>query len=262
MGGLPVLGRPCRPAARRRDHLPLRAGSVHRLGVFNGDPHLGNYRFLADGRIAFLDFGLVKRWTPGEWERLVPCLEAILDVDPDRLLVAMEDVEFLTPGHGLDAQAVFDYVSLPYRPLPHRPVRLQPRVRGRDGAAHRRRPRPARRGRREAQPPGQLRHPGPGRVCPLFSASSRRRDRGGASSTSTGRGALLHPARRAGRRLALDRLSSATKWGAAWRDEEGSRERWLIRTRPGRRSHRGTARVARAVRRRGVGAPGRQLQVG
>jgi predicted unusual protein kinase regulating ubiquinone biosynthesis (AarF/ABC1/UbiB family) len=91
-------------------------GSVHRLGVFNGDPHPGNYRFLADGRIAFLDFGLVKRWTHGEWERLLPCLDAILDVDPERLLGAMEDVDFLAPGHGLDAQAVFDYVSLPYRP--------------------------------------------------------------------------------------------------------------------------------------------------
>ena len=56
-------------------------GSIHRLGVFNGDPHPGNYRFLPDGRVAFLDFGLVKRWTPGEWERLSPCLDAILADD-------------------------------------------------------------------------------------------------------------------------------------------------------------------------------------
>jgi predicted unusual protein kinase regulating ubiquinone biosynthesis (AarF/ABC1/UbiB family) len=91
-------------------------GSIHRLGVFNGDPHPGNYRFLADGRVAFLDFGLVKRWTPGEWERLSPCLDAILADDRDRLVAAMEAVSFLPPGHGLDPQAVFDYVSTPYRP--------------------------------------------------------------------------------------------------------------------------------------------------
>jgi predicted unusual protein kinase regulating ubiquinone biosynthesis (AarF/ABC1/UbiB family) len=91
-------------------------GSVHRLGVFNGDPHPGNYRFLPDGRVAFLDFGLVKRWTPGEWEALAPCLDAILASDPDRLIVAMEGVGFLPPDHGLDTQAVFDYVSTPYRP--------------------------------------------------------------------------------------------------------------------------------------------------
>jgi predicted unusual protein kinase regulating ubiquinone biosynthesis (AarF/ABC1/UbiB family) len=91
-------------------------GSIHRLGVFNGDPHPGNYRFLADGPIGFLDFGLVKRWTPGEWEALSPCLDAILASDPDRLIVAMEDVRFLPAGHGLDPEAVFDYVSTPYRP--------------------------------------------------------------------------------------------------------------------------------------------------
>jgi hypothetical protein len=91
-------------------------GSIHRLGVFNGDPHPGNYRFLADGRIGFLDFGLVKRWTPGEWEALSPCLDAILAADPQRLIVAMEDVGFLPVGHGLDPGVVFDYVSTPYRP--------------------------------------------------------------------------------------------------------------------------------------------------
>ena len=91
-------------------------GSIHRLGVFNGDPHPGNYRFLPDGRVAFLDFGLVKRWTPGEWERLSPCMDAILADDPDRLVAAMEAVSFLAPDHGLDPEAVFDYVSTPYRP--------------------------------------------------------------------------------------------------------------------------------------------------
>ncbi len=91
-------------------------GSIHRLGVFNGDPHPGNYRFLPDGTIAFLDFGLVKRWTPGEWEALSPCMDAILANDPDRLLVAMEAVGFLPASHRLDARPVFDYVSTPYRP--------------------------------------------------------------------------------------------------------------------------------------------------
>jgi predicted unusual protein kinase regulating ubiquinone biosynthesis (AarF/ABC1/UbiB family) len=90
--------------------------SVHRHGVFNGDPHPGNYRFHADGRVSFLDFGLVKRWTADEWHRLAPCLDAILASDPDQLIDAMESVRFLEPGHGLGAEAVFAYVSAPYRP--------------------------------------------------------------------------------------------------------------------------------------------------
>lgn len=37
---------------------------IARHGVFNGDPHPGNYIFCDDGRIAFLDFGCVKRLSP------------------------------------------------------------------------------------------------------------------------------------------------------------------------------------------------------
>ncbi|HEX9258625.1 MAG TPA: AarF/UbiB family protein, partial [Acidimicrobiales bacterium] len=93
-------------------------GSVHRHGVFNGDPHPGNYRFHGDGSITFLDFGLVKRWTPGEWEQLSPCLDAIvIDRDPEAVLASMEVAGFLAPGHGLDAAAVYDYVSSPYIPF-------------------------------------------------------------------------------------------------------------------------------------------------
>ena len=91
--------------------------AIFRVGVFNGDPHPGNYRFSAEGDVTFLDFGMVKRWAPGEWERLAPCMDAIIvDRDPALLVRAMESSGFLRPAHGLDAQAVYDYVSSPYRP--------------------------------------------------------------------------------------------------------------------------------------------------
>jgi predicted unusual protein kinase regulating ubiquinone biosynthesis (AarF/ABC1/UbiB family) len=91
--------------------------AVHRLGAFNGDPHPGNYRFHHDGSVTFLDFGLVKRWDPGEWERLEPSLDAIVvHRDPERLISAMEHAGFLAPGHGLDPALVYDYVSSPYQP--------------------------------------------------------------------------------------------------------------------------------------------------
>lgn len=90
---------------------------IHRLGVFNGDPHPGNYRFSPHGDVTFLDFGMVKRWSPGEWETLAPSMDAIIvDRDPVGLVRAMEASGFLRAGHGLDPQAVYDYVSSPYRP--------------------------------------------------------------------------------------------------------------------------------------------------
>lgn len=91
--------------------------AINQHGAFNGDPHPGNYKFHHDGSVTFLDFGLVKRWSPGEWESLRPTLDAvIIDRDPELLVRAMEHSGFLRQGHGLDAGHVFDYVSSPYVP--------------------------------------------------------------------------------------------------------------------------------------------------
>jgi predicted unusual protein kinase regulating ubiquinone biosynthesis (AarF/ABC1/UbiB family) len=91
--------------------------AVVRRGAFNGDPHPGNYKFHHDGSVTFLDYGLVKRWSPGEWEQLQPTLEAIIvHRDPHRLAAAMETSRFLTPGHGIDPELIYDYVSSPYEP--------------------------------------------------------------------------------------------------------------------------------------------------
>ncbi len=91
--------------------------AVVQQGVFNGDPHPGNYIFHHDGSVTFLDYGLVKRWSPGEWETLSPTLDAVIvHRDPELLVRAMEHSGFLRPNHGLEAGHVFDYVSSPYVP--------------------------------------------------------------------------------------------------------------------------------------------------
>ena len=91
--------------------------AIHRYGIFNGDPHPGNYKFHHDGSVSFLDYGLVKRWSPGEWETLKPSMDAIIvDRDPELLVREMERSGFLRPGHGLEPQLVYDYVSSPYTP--------------------------------------------------------------------------------------------------------------------------------------------------
>ena len=90
--------------------------SVHRVGVFNGDPHPGNYRFHHDGSVTFLDFGLVKRWTPGELEGMEPALDAILARDAPALVRAMEASGFLRPAAGVDPDLVFAWMSAPYVP--------------------------------------------------------------------------------------------------------------------------------------------------
>jgi predicted unusual protein kinase regulating ubiquinone biosynthesis (AarF/ABC1/UbiB family) len=91
--------------------------SINRHGVFNGDPHPGNYKFHHDGSVTFLDYGLVKKWSAGEWELLSPSVDAIVvHRDPERLVDAMELSGFLRTGHRLDPAMVFEYVSSPYQP--------------------------------------------------------------------------------------------------------------------------------------------------
>ena len=73
--------------------------SLYRFHAFNGDPHPGNYLFERGGRVTFLDFGLVKRFTPEElavFEQMIDA--AVLHPDPVRFREVVEGVGLLRPG--------------------------------------------------------------------------------------------------------------------------------------------------------------------
>lgn len=101
-------------------------GSIYRCGAMHGDPHPGNYRFHPDGRVSFLDFGLVKEWGPGELESLLPLIGPLFARDAAATVAAMVDAGFLPVDHGLDPDAVFAYVSQPYLPYLEEPYRFEP----------------------------------------------------------------------------------------------------------------------------------------
>jgi predicted unusual protein kinase regulating ubiquinone biosynthesis (AarF/ABC1/UbiB family) len=90
-------------------------GSIVRDRVFNGDPHPGNYRFAADGRVTLLDFGLVKALDPIEHAGLMSVLDGVLAHDAEATAAAMVTAGFLAIDHGFDAERVFACVSAPYR---------------------------------------------------------------------------------------------------------------------------------------------------
>lgn len=92
-------------------------GAIYRAREFNADPHPGNYRFHADGRITLLDFGLVKRWTQAETDSLWPILDPLLEGDAVGTVAQMVGAGFLAPDHGLDPDHVWEYVSTPYQPF-------------------------------------------------------------------------------------------------------------------------------------------------
>ena len=76
-------------------------GSLYRLHAFNGDPHPGNYLFRPGGRVTFLDFGLVKRFTGDEITVLESMIQAmVLDHDIPRYRES-------SPGSGCSPGSAF-----------------------------------------------------------------------------------------------------------------------------------------------------------
>jgi len=92
-------------------------GSIIRHGVFNGDPHPGNYLFDADGRIAFLDFGCVK-WFPADmlanWLALV---RAHLSRDRAAFRARAVTLGFLKQDAAISEDKLFDYFAYFYEPF-------------------------------------------------------------------------------------------------------------------------------------------------
>ena len=92
--------------------------SLYRLHAFNGDPHPGNYLFHGGGQVTFLDFGLVKRFTPAEidmFERMAQALVVRRDGGAYRTL--LEEAAVLKPGSGMTEEQIIDYFGYYYDPV-------------------------------------------------------------------------------------------------------------------------------------------------
>jgi len=73
--------------------------SIYRLHAFNGDPHPGNYLFRSGGQVTFLDFGLVKRFTPDEVDLFQSLIVAfVIDRDVPRFRRVLEANDVLKPS--------------------------------------------------------------------------------------------------------------------------------------------------------------------
>lgn len=83
--------------------------SLYRLRLFNGDPHPGNYVFMDDGRVGFLDFGFTKEFDAGEiaiFESMIQSM--VLDHDESRFAKIVHEAGLVTKDD-LDPAAVADF---------------------------------------------------------------------------------------------------------------------------------------------------------
>jgi predicted unusual protein kinase regulating ubiquinone biosynthesis (AarF/ABC1/UbiB family) len=87
-------------------------GSLYRLGMFNGDPHPGNYLFRPGGKVTFLDFGLVRHFTDAELKPFQDLIDAMVQhPDPERFRHIIEDAGLLRSGEEFTTAEIMDYFS-------------------------------------------------------------------------------------------------------------------------------------------------------
>jgi hypothetical protein len=90
-------------------------GSLYTAGIFNGDPHPGNYLFHDDGSVTFLDFGCVKRFSERDVELMRRMCEAVFegDGDAERFLRICQEFELVPKDTELEADRLLEW----YRPM-------------------------------------------------------------------------------------------------------------------------------------------------
>ena len=92
--------------------------SLYRMRAFNGDPHPGNYLFHGGGRVTFLDFGLVKHFTPAEMQTFASMVKAAaVDHDAVEFRSILEHAGMLKPGAPVPTDQVGEYFSRFYEPV-------------------------------------------------------------------------------------------------------------------------------------------------
>jgi predicted unusual protein kinase regulating ubiquinone biosynthesis (AarF/ABC1/UbiB family) len=90
--------------------------SLYEVHAFNGDPHPGNYIFHGDGKITFLDFGMVKHFSDAD---LLPLMQMArnlcVESDPAEFRASLEEAGFLVPGAPLSDDQVTDHLAVFYQ---------------------------------------------------------------------------------------------------------------------------------------------------
>jgi predicted unusual protein kinase regulating ubiquinone biosynthesis (AarF/ABC1/UbiB family) len=86
--------------------------SLYGMRLFNGDPHPGNYLFHGDGRVTFLDYGLVKHFSDIEMTTFIAMVKsAAYDHDAPEFRRILEQAGMLRPGAPVPDAEIGEYFS-------------------------------------------------------------------------------------------------------------------------------------------------------
>jgi predicted unusual protein kinase regulating ubiquinone biosynthesis (AarF/ABC1/UbiB family) len=102
----------------QRDRAGLLMAELHfsgpqRAGLLHADPHPGNFRLMADGRLGVIDFGATARLPDGHPEPIGRLVRWALEGRAEDVLADLRAEGFVRPTVEVDAQGVLDYL-LPF----------------------------------------------------------------------------------------------------------------------------------------------------
>jgi predicted unusual protein kinase regulating ubiquinone biosynthesis (AarF/ABC1/UbiB family) len=87
-------------------------GSIYHINQLNADAHPGNYIWMEDGRVAFLDYGMTKRLGQKQMALQLAAVTAYLEDDPDSFGVAMEELGFIKDRKNFNVDLMMKHMGL------------------------------------------------------------------------------------------------------------------------------------------------------
>jgi predicted unusual protein kinase regulating ubiquinone biosynthesis (AarF/ABC1/UbiB family) len=84
--------------------------TARRLGLALGDPHPGNFLLARDGRVAFLDFGMLRAMAPGYLDREGDLYRGLRAGDRAEVRAVMDELGYLPAPWPFDDELLFDYL--------------------------------------------------------------------------------------------------------------------------------------------------------
>jgi predicted unusual protein kinase regulating ubiquinone biosynthesis (AarF/ABC1/UbiB family) len=96
--------------------------SLYQLKTFNGDPHPGNYIFLDNGKVAFLDFGFSRSFTESEMSRFMEMIRyMVIEHDPKGFRKSVELAGLVKADAPISDGEIYEYFQ-PYYQVVMEPI--------------------------------------------------------------------------------------------------------------------------------------------
>jgi predicted unusual protein kinase regulating ubiquinone biosynthesis (AarF/ABC1/UbiB family) len=107
---------------QQRDHCGYLLALLHysapqRAGLLHADPHPGNFRICADGRLGVVDFGAVARLPGGMPAPLGRMMRYALEEDGEAVMAVMYEQGFIRPGIKVEPRQIMSYLRPIIEPL-------------------------------------------------------------------------------------------------------------------------------------------------